>query len=135
MNVWKIRNFFKSKIWSSDLFSWKVLIFSIRNWGHNQEKNTSWKKAKYGLKSYFHRRTDNLLRHKSNLSICSSKESSSFLRNTFEWFTSIVLLLIHFIVLVSFYAPWKHQQSSGFLIFSGGIERDQWHEIDRLDQI
>ena len=28
-----------------------------------------------------------------------------------------------------FYTPWKHQKASGFLMFSRGIERDQWHEI------
>ena len=36
--------------------------------------------------------------------------------------------LTHFIPLVSLYAPWKHQKTRGFL-FSGGIERDQWHKI------
>ena len=24
--------------------------------------------------------------------------------------------------------PWKHQKAKAFLIFLGGIERDQWHE-------
>ena len=27
--------------------------------------------------------------------------------------------------------PRKHQKTSGFLIFSGGIERKQWHEIGK----
>ena len=31
--------------------------------------------------------------------------------------------------LISFYTPWKHQKTSGFLMFSGGIERDYWHEM------
>ena len=31
--------------------------------------------------------------------------------------------------LASFYTPWRHQKISGFLMFSGGIERDQWHKI------
>ena len=31
--------------------------------------------------------------------------------------------------LVFLYTPWKHQKTSAFLMFSGGIERDQWHEI------
>ena len=30
----------------------------------------------------------------------------------------------HFIPLVSFYTLWKHQKTSGFLMFSGGIGRD-----------
>ena len=36
-------------------------------------------------------------------------------------------ILTHFIPLVSFffYTPWKHQKTRGFLMFSGGIERDQ----------
>ena len=29
----------------------------------------------------------------------------------------------------SFYTPWKHLKVSGFLTFSGGIEKDQWHEM------
>ena len=31
--------------------------------------------------------------------------------------------------LVSFYTPWKHQETKGFLIFSGCIERDEWHDM------
>ena len=38
-------------------------------------------------------------------------------------------VLTHFMPLVSFYTPSKHQKTSGFLTFSGGIERDQWHEM------
>ena len=30
--------------------------------------------------------------------------------------------------LISFDTSWKHQKIRGFLILSGGIERDQWHE-------
>ena len=25
--------------------------------------------------------------------------------------------------------PWKHNETSGFFLLSGGIERDQWHEM------
>ena len=32
--------------------------------------------------------------------------------------------LTHFMPRVSFYTPWKQQKTSGFLMFSGGIERD-----------
>ena len=28
-----------------------------------------------------------------------------------------------------FYTPGKHQKTNGFLIFSGGLEREQWHEM------
>ena len=37
--------------------------------------------------------------------------------------------LIHFMPLISFDTPWKHQKTSGFLMFSGGMKRDQWHEM------
>ena len=37
-------------------------------------------------------------------------------------------LLTHFMSLVSFNTPWKHQKTFGFL-FSEGIERDQYHEM------
>ena len=30
--------------------------------------------------------------------------------------------------LISFDTPWKHQKTSGFVMISEGIERDQWHE-------
>ena len=36
--------------------------------------------------------------------------------------------ITHFMPLISFHAPLKHQKTRGFLMFSGGIERDQWHE-------
>ena len=35
-----------------------------------------------------------------------------------------VAKLSHFMTLVSFYTPWKHQKTFGFLMFSEGIERD-----------
>ena len=35
------------------------------------------------------------------------------------------VLLIHFMTLVSFYTSLKHQKTSGFLMFSGGIEKEQ----------
>ena len=38
--------------------------------------------------------------------------------------------LTDFNQLISFYTPWKHQKTSDFLMLSGGIERNQWHEID-----
>ena len=36
--------------------------------------------------------------------------------------------LTHFLLLVCFYAPWKHPRTYSFLILSEGIEKDQWHE-------
>ena len=62
------------------------------------------------------------------------------LPNVFTSFASILQLsiqslflwlgyLIHFMQLVSFYSPWKHQKTRGFLMFSEGIERDLWHEM------
>ena len=39
---------------------------------------------------------------------------------------SCYLTLIHFMPLVSFDTPWKHQKTSGFLMFSG-VKRDKWH--------
>ena len=37
------------------------------------------------------------------------------------------LVLTHFMALISFYTPLIYK---GSLLFSGGIERDQWHEMD-----
>ena len=39
------------------------------------------------------------------------------------------LLLTHFMPLVSFYIPWIVQETFGFLMFSVGIERDQFYEM------
>ena len=39
------------------------------------------------------------------------------------------LSLTCFIPLLSFYTPWKHQKSRGFLMFLRDIERDQWDEV------
>ena len=41
-----------------------------------------------------------------------------------------IFSLFQFILLVSFYTPKKHQKASGFLMFLGGLERDQWHKMD-----
>ena len=50
-----------------------------------------------------------------------------------EVFKSTVLrprvLLAHFMLLISFDTPWKHQKTSGFLMFLGVIKIDQWHEM------
>ena len=43
--------------------------------------------------------------------------------------TSLNAALIHFILLISFYIPGKHQKTFEFLTFSGGIAKDQWHEM------
>ena len=37
--------------------------------------------------------------------------------------------LTHFMPLISFDTPWKHQKTSGLQTFSGGIKTDQWHEM------
>lgn len=37
-------------------------------------------------------------------------------------------LLTHILSLISFYSSWEHQKISEFLIFSGGTEKDQWHD-------
>ena len=36
--------------------------------------------------------------------------------------------LTHFMPLISLDIPSKQQKTSGFLMFAGGIKRDQWHE-------
>ena len=50
-----------------------------------------------------------------------------------QWFeycyTSEADNLTHFMPLISFDTPCKHQKASAFLMFSGGIKRDQWHEM------
>ena len=55
-----------------------------------------------------------------------------------QWFNNVLettgkalqwLPFTYFMTLLSFYTFWKHQRSSGFIKFSGGIERVQWHEM------
>ena len=44
-------------------------------------------------------------------------------------FTVIQKALTCFMPLVSFYTYWKRRKTCGFLTFSGGIEKGQWHKI------
>ena len=50
-------------------------------------------------------------------------------RSTYYFKTRLNDLWNYFMQLASFYAPWKHQKIRGFLMFSGGIERDHWHKM------
>ena len=45
-------------------------------------------------------------------------------------FDELITWSTHFMPLDVFYTSLKYQKIRGFLIFSGGIEKDQWHEID-----
>ena len=56
----------------------------------------------------------------------------------FWFFTSIIkatalvddeVTLTQFMPLVPFYAPWKNQKVSVFLMLLGGIAKHQWHEM------
>ena len=40
-------------------------------------------------------------------------------------------LTLFMLLMVSFYTPWKHKKTSGFRMFLGGIEKDQWHETSQ----
>ena len=40
-------------------------------------------------------------------------------------------ILTHFMPLISLYTPWKYQKTSGILMFSEIIKRDQWHGMDQ----
>ena len=51
-----------------------------------------------------------------------------FTFNLFNLFNLTFSTLTHFNPLISFYTPWKHQKTRGFLIFSGGIKRDRQHK-------
>ena len=42
---------------------------------------------------------------------------------------SVMKVLTFLISLVSIYTSCKFQKTRGFLMFPGGIERGQWHEI------
>ena len=68
--------------------------------------------------------------HVMCLSMNSTSSLSSLSVNAYVQFLVQYMdfFLTHFIPLVSFYTPWKHQKTSGFL-FSGGIERAQWQKI------
>ena len=43
--------------------------------------------------------------------------------------------LMHFMPLIFFYTPLKYQKTEGFLMFSGGIETDQWYEIAKIQAL
>ena len=51
------------------------------------------------------------------------------------WMQCMCNALTHFMPLISFYTPWKHQKNKGFQMFSGGIERDRgtkWFNVNLL---
>ena len=53
----------------------------------------------------------------------------------FDHFAGLVLKgFTHLMSLIFFYTFWKHQKTRGFLIFSGGLGKDQWHEMGWIDQ-
>ena len=54
-----------------------------------------------------------------------SIRSPSWVQKLLAWSKKTKITLINFMPLV-FYTPWKHQKTRGF---SGGIERDQRHEM------
>ena len=64
----------------------------------------------------------------SNCKKCLSMMMLIRIWGTFE--AEFMKKLTHFMPLISFHTPWKHQKTRGFLMFSGGIKRDQWHEMD-----
>ena len=49
----------------------------------------------------------------------------------YQWIYSYLQMqsLTHFMPLISSYTYWKYQKTTGFLIFSRGIGKDQWHEM------
>ena len=55
--------------------------------------------------------------------------------NTWNSFLRLmsVTALVHLKELFYLYTPWKHQKSTGFLIFSGSTERNQWvNNVNRM---
>ena len=51
---------------------------------------------------------------------------------TVRWLLHFILHFIkcaHIMPLIFFNTPLKHQKTGGFLMFSGGKEKDQWHEM------
>ena len=44
---------------------------------------------------------------------------------------TLVTFFTHFTPIFRFYTPWKSKKTWGFLLFSRGIEREYWHEMDR----
>ena len=54
---------------------------------------------------------------------CVSFTNIETLYEVHIWF--FVNALTHLMLLISFYSPWKQQKISGFIMFSGGIGKDQ----------
>ena len=60
------------------------------------------------------------------------KNSQGFFAACRFKFYMIINYINQFHAAVSFNTPWKHQKFKGFLMFLGGIEWDQWHEMGWL---
>ena len=59
--------------------------------------------------------------------ICHVESGKNVPRQIFVSYQFIWFFLIFFMSLVSFYTSWKYGGTSGFLVFSGGIGKCQWH--------
>ena len=71
-----------------------------------------------------HKTSLTLMGHHTRLLIsCTIK----IIREVFEY---EMIAVNDFVPLVYFCTPLNHQKTRGFLMFSGVIESDKWHEID-----
>ena len=72
--------------------------------------------------------------HRTLIFVLRLKNVQLSLFDVMSLFCVFIILLTNrltdFMPLISFYTPWKHQKTKGFLMFSAGMERDQWHEVD-----
>ena len=55
---------------------------------------------------------------------------NKYLSDVCDFSCCVLSHLSHLMPLISFYITWKHKKTFSFLVFSGGIEKDQWHEMD-----
>ena len=46
--------------------------------------------------------------------------------------SQIIITAHEKVPLVYFYTPWKHSKTFRFLMFSRGMEREQWHEMGKV---
>ena len=55
-----------------------------------------------------------------------------FFASSLDYVETRKMLLTRFRPVFHFYAPWNFQKTRGFLIISGGIEREHWLEMSLL---
>ena len=120
-------NDFRGKV----IYSFRLDSLNIRSkiWRGSCCNDWDWKLCIENVLWYFRFLLNYVLIHFVNLSIHKNSQGKlTFPENPFKE-TEFLLYLSPFDTKILFLYPWKRSNTRGFLMFSPGIERKQWHQM------